>query len=204
MPTLYYVHDPMCSWCWGFRPVWQEVQEALKGSIKIEYVLGGLAVDSELPMPADMQETISNTWKRIQRDIPGIEFNFNFWTKCEPRRSTYPSCRAVIAAGLQGEKYSILMLTAIQQAYYLQAKNPSDSTVLVSLSKDLSLDTERFEKDLLSDNCNHLLNQQLQLAAQLGVNSFPSLVLSCNESNTMIHIDYNKSETIISSILALN
>ncbi|MFT6977114.1 MAG: putative protein-disulfide isomerase, partial [Shewanella psychromarinicola] len=20
--TLYYVHDPMCSWCWGYRPTW--------------------------------------------------------------------------------------------------------------------------------------------------------------------------------------
>ncbi len=95
------------------------------------------------------------------------------------------------------------MLTAIQQAYYLQAKNPSEISVLVSIAKNLSLDTKQFEMDLLSNNCNHLLNQQLQLAAQLGVNNFPSLALRCNESNTMIHIDYNKSETIISSILAL-
>ena len=42
--TLYYVHDPMCSWCWGFAPVWQEVRERLTDSpVQVKYLLGGLA-----------------------------------------------------------------------------------------------------------------------------------------------------------------
>ena len=29
MKTLYYVADPMCSWCWGFQPVLEKVKEAV-------------------------------------------------------------------------------------------------------------------------------------------------------------------------------
>ena len=39
-----------------------------------------------------------SNWKRIQEVIPGTKFNYDFWTLCEPKRSTYPSCRAVICA----------------------------------------------------------------------------------------------------------
>ena len=71
--VLYYVHDPMCSWCWGFRPVWQEVQQALNGKIEIRYLLGGLAPDNLEPMSEDMQINIRSNWQRIQKEIPGRE-----------------------------------------------------------------------------------------------------------------------------------
>ncbi len=204
LATLYYVHDPMCSWCWGFRPVWQQVQSTLKDKVGIQYILGGLAADSDLAMPAEMQANIKDTWAHIQKDIPGTAFNFDFWTQNQPRRSTYPSCRAVIAATLQGrEPAGESMLLAIQQAYYLQAKNPSDSDILLQLALDCGLDSERFAADLFSEKCEQLLQQDLQLAKQLGVHSFPSLVLACNGSNALIPIDYTKSETIVSSVMAL-
>lgn len=199
--TLYYVHDPMCSWCWGFRPVWKQVQQALAGRVNIRYVLGGLAPDNDQPMPADMQANIRDTWTSIQREIPGTQFNFDFWTKCRPRRSTYPACRAILAARLQGENYDTEMLLAIQQAYYLQARNPSDIPVLTDLAAQIGLDSERFANDLSSGTCEQMLQQELALTHKLGVTSFPSLVLNCGDSNTLISIDYTSGETIVSSIL---
>ncbi len=201
--TLYYVHDPMCSWCWGFRPIWQEVQSALTGKLTVRYLLGGLAADNAMPMPADMQANIKDTWAHIQKEIPGTVFNFDFWTQNQPRRSTYPSCRAVIAAGLQGQPQAAdNMLLAIQQAYYMQARNPSDSDVLIQLAMDSGLDAAQFKTDLVSSKCEQLLQQDLQMANKLGVRSFPGLVLTCNGSNALISIDYTNSETIVSSILA--
>ena len=85
---LYYVHDPMCSWCWGFRPTWTEIKANLPEAVEIKYLLGGLAPDSDEPMPESMQSDIAGYWKIIQQRIPGTQFNFDFWDKCEPRRST--------------------------------------------------------------------------------------------------------------------
>ncbi len=94
------------------------------------------------------------------------------------------------------------MLSDIQQAYYLQAKNPSDTAILVELSQALGLDVERFKADLVSSDCEQLLKQELTLARKLGINSFPSLILDYNGSNDLICIDYTKSATIVSSVLA--
>lgn len=59
-PILYYVYDPMCSWCWGYAPTWHKLKAALEGSgVMVKYQLGGLAADSNEPMPLEMQDFYS-------------------------------------------------------------------------------------------------------------------------------------------------
>ena len=183
--------------------MWIQVQAALKNQLTIQTVLGGLAPDTSQVMTESMQRNIQSNWRRIQQEIPSTEFNYDFWRDCEPRRSTYPACRAVLAAAMQSAHYKKVMLLAIQQAYYLHAKNPSDDSVLIQLALENGLDEKRFETDLDSDKCNDLLKEELQLTARLNVSSFPNLVLSYNSINTEIQIDYNNSETIISNVLSL-
>ena len=128
----------MCSWCWGFRPVWGAIREAVENNklntfsenIDLRYVLGGLAPDSDEPMPQQMRQYIQSAWQQIQAHIHGTEFNFDYWVKCQPRRSTYPSCREVLAAKKQGQHYEAVMIDGIQRAYYLEVKNPSDVETL--------------------------------------------------------------------------
>ncbi len=123
--TLYYVHDPMCSWCYAFGPVLAQLQQQLPDSVKLERLLGGLAPDTDTPMEQPMRERLEATWQRIEKSVPGTTFNFDFWRNCTPYRTTYNSCRAVIAAMQQGAEYDAKMTSAIQRAYYQQARNPS-------------------------------------------------------------------------------
>lgn len=207
MSTLYYIHDPMCSWCWGFRKVSDEVFAAVKDQVKIEYIVGGLAPDSDTLMPVEMQQSIRSNWQRIQQEIPGTEFNYDFWTKCQPRRSTYPACRAIIAAGMQADitkqkEHESAMLLAIQQAYYLHAENPSDLTTLCHLAENMKLDAKRFLADMQSESCQQRLKQQLNFCREMGVYSFPSLLIKRPEAEaSLLQIDYNDSQKVIDQIL---
>lgn len=199
---LYYIHDPMCSWCWGFKNTWQQVQNQLPENIIVQYVLGGLAPDNEQPMPDEMQTNIRDTWRSIQNEIPGIEFNFDFWTQCKPRRSTYLSCRAVIAARNQMGNSDQKMLLAIQQAYYLRAMNPSDQSTLITLAEEIGLDIKTFITDLTSDVTNLKLEKEFRLRDKLNAHSFPSLVLYKNHTFSHIDIDYIHPENILNQIKA--
>ena len=198
--TLIYVHDPMCSWCWSFRPVWQSVKKELSDDIEIQYLLGGLAPDSQALMPKDMQQSIRNTWQRIQQEVPGTEFNYAFWEKCQPRRSTYPACRAIIACRMQQPSLEKTMLLAIQHAYYLNAQNPSDEKVLVNLAEQIGLDAKQFAVDIRSEDCQNDLLQEIKHCRDIGVSSFPGLVLKKGESYTLLDLDYNSSKTILDQI----
>ncbi len=99
--TLYYIADPMCSWCWGFHPVLQKVRGALPEDIQLVYVMGGLAKDSDEPMPDDIRAYVQNAWREVGVRT-GARFNWDFWMRCSPVRSTYPACRGVLSAGKGG------------------------------------------------------------------------------------------------------
>lgn len=198
--TLFYIHDPMCSWCWGFSQSLSELLTKLPADIKVKRLLGGLAPDTDSAMPQSMQEQIKNNWARIEDTIPEVKFNFDFWSETTPRRSTYPDCRAVIAARLQNEKFDTLMTKAIQNAYYQQARNPSNDSTLIELASELNLILEDFIQDLNSIEIKNRLMFEINLSRELFAESYPSLVLKVNDDIFSIAVEYNDSQLMLNSI----
>ncbi|HED12416.1 MAG TPA: DsbA family protein [Gammaproteobacteria bacterium] len=199
--TLYYAHDPMCSWCWGFRPAWEKLQALLPDTIQVVKLLGGLAPDSEQPMPQSMQQYLQQTWLQIEQRIPGTRFNHAFWQQCQPRRSTYPACRAVLTAALWHRADA--MTEAIQHAYYLEAKNPSDEATLVGLAKSLAIDPVAFTERLSSEQIRIELARQLDCCQELGVRGFPSLVLQQGSKKLPVSIHYTDPQAMLEQCTVL-
>jgi len=199
---LYYLHDPMCSWCWGFKPTWDIVTKQLRGKIKINFLLGGLARDSDEDMPLQTRDYVQSNWRRIEEKIPGTKFNYDFWSKCKPRRSTYPACRAVISARIQNPDCESSMISAIQKCYYLDAQNPSDEDVLVRLALELGLDAEKFRFDLSSEIVNKTLLAEISLAKSLEMRRMPSLSLQTARGLKEISIDYLDADYIVEQIIS--
>ena len=186
--TFYYVHDPMCSWCWAHRPQWELFEETLNTlNVLVQYVVGGLAPDSDVPMPESQKTTVSGYWRNIEQ-LLGTQFNYDFWKLNTPRRSTYPACRAVIAAAWQGAETA--MIKALQHAYYLRALNPSDQSTHLLLAQELNLDVEKFGRDLNSDALEKAFVEQLEFAHSLPIQGFPSMVLLHENQLHNIVLDY--------------
>lgn len=191
----------MCSWCWAFKPTWDKVKEALLGQVDVTYLLGGLAPDSNEPISIETREYVKGNWKRIQEMIPDTRFNYDFWTSCKPKRSTYPACRAVICAKQQHPDFENLMIYGIQKSYYLEAQNPSNNDVLINIAENLRLDTEKFKLDLNSPQVNEILLDEIRLSKSMDINSMPSLVLQINSTLKVIDIDYLDANYIVKQII---
>lgn len=200
-PVLYYIHDPMCSWCWGFSRTLNELLTNLPNDIEVQRLLGGLAADTDLAMPVTMQEHIKSNWKQIESSISGVKFNFDFWNNNIARRSTYPACRAVISARQQGEKYDVQMTKAIQYAYYQEARNPSDNSTLIEIAEEIGLAIPAFEYDINSKRIQDELMREINLSRELYAESFPNLVLKTSKEIYTINLNYNNSEPMITSII---
>lgn len=198
-PSLFYVYDPMCSWCWGYRRTWQLLQENLAPVLPINTIVGGLAEDSDLPMPAAMQTFLQQTWHKISSEL-GAKFNLDFWSQCQPKRSTYPSCRAVIFAR-KYQKEQIMCL-AIQEAYYLQAKNPSEISTLTEIAASVGLDADLFAQQINSEALKQQLAEEISMARHMPIQGFPSLVLVVNGQFFPIPLDYKNWRTSYDVILA--
>ena len=201
--TLYYIYDPMCSWCYAFDKTFDEIKNNLSKQIEIIYIPGGLASHNDDEMPKDMQIKIQNIWYEIENHTK-TKFNHNFWKNNIPKRSTYLSCQATIAARLQNKEE--LMIKEIQKAYYLDALNPSNEDTLVHSAFEINLDIKKFKKDLYSPEVLQLFREDLDLRAKLKVNSFPSLVLKYKKETYPIQIQFNEAIKMLENIenLAFN
>lgn len=191
--TLYYVYDPMCSWCWGYQPTWLKLRAQLeRQAISVSYQLGGLAPDSSELMPTQMQRHLQQTWHKIHAQL-GTAFNFDFWTDCQPRRSTYPACRAALIARDAGLEQA--MVDGIQAAYYLQARNPSNLDTLITIATAIGLDANAFAEEMVDETLNQRLLTEINQVRELPVQGFPSLVLTPvdeqqRETAVPIRLDY--------------
>ena len=199
-PVLYYLYDPMCSWCWGFKPVWEQVRERLQGELDIVYVVGGLASETHTPMPDDMRTYLQQAWRKVTEHT-GVSFNHDFWNLNTPKRSTYPACKAVLVARQSG--LELEMYAAIQQLYYLKAGNPSEYENLYQLAEELGLEQQRFIEQIHSDEIDTLLQQEIMLTEQLGAQGFPSLVLQHEGTIRFIEHSYTDVEQNLREIRSL-
>jgi putative protein-disulfide isomerase len=167
--------------------VWDKLETELAEVVAVKSIVGGLAPDSNEPMPEQQRQAIAGHWHRIQ-ELLGAEFNHSFWQRNTPRRSTYPACRAVIAARWQNAERA--MIHALQEAYYLRALNPSDLATLLQLADELSLDTKLLESDIKSEKLQIEFAEELAFAHSLPIQGFPSMVLLHNGNAHSIILDY--------------
>jgi len=195
--TLFYIHDPMCSWCYAFEKSFCALQNILPESIQVIKLVGGLAPDSTETMPVELQKNIQQTWHRIGQTVPNIQFNYDFWIMNTPIRSTYPACRGVLAAKKQGADFEDKMINAIQTAYYQKAKNPSLQSTLLECATEIELDVSKFENDLTSSEIEAQLQNEINITRSFGVTSYPSLRLVHNGRISSIAVDYLDPETML-------
>ncbi|MDP2521529.1 DsbA family protein [Neptunomonas phycophila] len=193
--TLFYIMDPMCSWCYGFHPSINAIREKWP-QLDIQYITGGLAPDSDEPMPIEMQNHLRSVWQQIEART-GVSFNTEFWDTCAPRRSTYPACRAVNIAAQLLDNGAALMTQAIQQAYYQDAKNPSDNSTLIALAVSIGVNKEDFSAALTSQEAQRTLEENIEFAHALGAQGFPALRYEDKGQYYRVSDGYAAPETII-------
>ena len=198
--SLYYIYDPMCSWCWGFKPVWDRVKATLSDRLEIVYVLGGLAPETDTPMPQAMRDQLQQTWRRIG-DVCGVEFNFDFWTQNTPRRSTYPACKAALVAREYGKELAIY--ARIQRFYYLEAGNPSLYENLYDLAEELGIPRQTFIERIHSPDLERQFFEERLLAERLGAQGYPSVVLKVGSRLHVIEHSYTDAGENIRQIETL-
>jgi putative protein-disulfide isomerase len=82
------------------------------------------------------------------------------------------------------------MFDAIQHAYYLEARNPSDENVLADVAQQLQIPRAEFLAELSAPETQRKLEEDFALRRRLDANSFPSIGIIQSGQPTLLHSGY--------------
>ena len=169
--------DPMCSWCWGFAPVVEDLRNSLSESYRFSLVMGGLRTKGEMLWDEMFKEYLKDHWRLVSQRT-GQPFSDRLFEKEHFEYDTYPACKAVISVReLFGTDKAFAYLHTIQEAFYTRTEDITDLDILSDLLHTLHLDRTIFRAFFESGRAQLLMEHDFAKARSMGANAFPSLVL---------------------------
>ncbi|MDE2295003.1 MAG: DsbA family protein [Gammaproteobacteria bacterium] len=174
-PHLVYFADPMCSWCWGFSPVLDAIDQRFGARLPVHLVLGGLRPGNRTPMGSPERDEIRRHWEHVH-EASGQPFDFSFFERPAFVYDTEPASRAVVVMRRRAMTDGLAGLRRLQRAFYAENRDVTDPQTLCALAGELGFDVERFRADLDSDDAVRETRSDFDTAQRVGIRGFPTLI----------------------------
>lgn len=193
--TLWYVADPMCSWCWGFSPVIEAIRHEYSDHLKIELIVGGLRPGTTAPLTSEKRAEILHHWHNVHQ-VTGQPFKFEGALPEEFIYDTEPACRGVVSASIIDPSCTFPYLAAIQRAFYVEQANVTQADVLTQLAADLGISAEQFSQVFASAAAKRHTQDHFRQAIQWGVRGFPSIIVQDEKGHRFLASGYCSLDTL--------
>lgn len=174
-PHLIYFSDPMCSWCYGFSPVVEDVRKAFGRALPIRVIMGGLRLGTDKPMTAEARREVANHWAHVH-EASGLPFDPAAMAREGFVYDTDPAARAVVVVRREGEEAALDYLARAQRAFYAEARDVTSGEVLADLAGEAGLDRENFLQQWASEEAKAETWRDYATSQRAGVTGFPTLV----------------------------
>jgi putative protein-disulfide isomerase len=178
-PHLIYFSDPMCSWCYGFSPVIEDIRRTFGRALPVRVVMGGLRPGTETPMTEEAKLEIADHWTHVH-EATGLPFNGAGMSRPGFVYDTDPAARAVVAARRDGEEMAASFLARAQRAFYAEGRDVTSGEVLADLAEDLGLDRVSFLETWAASETKEETWRDYAISQRAGVTGFPTLVAGPN------------------------
>lgn len=198
---LIYVGDPMCSWCYGFETQLSQITNELKGEVSLELVNGGLRPYYDATM-LSMKDFLSQHWLEVH-EATGQEFSYGILDRADLAYDTEPPARAAVCVRKLAPAQEMTFFKAIQRAFYLENKNMNLKESYHGILSDLGIDLTSFDELFSSQEMKELVKRDFQRAQDLGVRSFPTLLLRKGEEVHLIAQGYVEAGKAIQQVRGL-
>ncbi len=179
-PRLIYFADPMCSWCYGFSPVIQQIRETFGRALPIQVVMGGLRPGTDTPSTDTAKAELKTHWGHVH-EATGLPFDGAVLDREGFLYDTDPAARAVVRVRREDGEKAVTFLRRLHHAFYAENQNVTDPQVLATLAAEFGVEREAFLADFDTDDLKHETWNDYATAQRAGVTGFPTLVGGPNE-----------------------
>jgi putative protein-disulfide isomerase len=189
----------MCSWCWGFSPVWEKIRKQYETQASFQLMLGGLRPGNTERFDESRRAYILQHWHAVH-ERTGQPFNFDFRMGPTFTYDTEPASRATVVTRqlVPGKEWDFLR--SVQEAFYVQNADITKTEILEEIAMTLGMETLQFRQVFHDSQTKQFVWDEFDQARQLGVDGFPALLGRHGQSVSTLMHGYQYFETLVSSI----
>ena len=200
MKKLLYFADPMCSWCWGFQPVMDEIVDHMGDDAELQIFVGGLRPFTDHPMSEQDKASVRDHWDHVA-EASGQPFDYAMFERDGFVYDTEPACRAIVAARYIDPAAAHPMLNRLHRAFYAENLDVTDPGVLIEIATEIGLPGGDFEIAYGSDEAKQATLGEFQYAQRSHITGFPTLVgITEGETPVMLTMGFQPWEGIAPAI----
>lgn len=201
-PTLIYVYDPLCGWCYGFHPVMEKILKRFGDRISIEIKVGGLAVGERAQTIKEGFGYIKDGLKQVEKST-GVEFGRNFKLLAEEGSYMYdsmPPCRAQKTMNELAAHQALSFAGTLQNAIFRDGKNLNNWPTYEELISRYDVNHEEFKTLFDSDKLKNDLIEEFTWCRNHGATGFPTLLIRIGDETSLMARGYRPYDTVESHL----
>lgn len=196
---LIYVADPMCSWCWGFAPVVEKIDDSF--AIPLRTIVGGLRPGDRAEPIDRIRPMLAHHWGQVAA-ASGQPFDLEGLDRTDWMYDTLVPDTAVVTMRSMAPDVTLRFLTTLQRAFYSERIDITDPDTHANLISDFPVDPDAFVEAIRSPEMLAATERDFQEAQWLGVTGFPTLLLRDGATTVPLSLGYAPFERVAERINA--
>lgn len=198
-PTLIYVFDPLCGWCYGFSPVISKIASTYKDVLSIETVCGGMITDDQIG-PIKQKAPFLKKATALVTQHTGAEFSRYFidtvmLDSSRIMTSVQPSIAIMICKEMKPESL-LSFIEELHKYIYIIGIDMTKEESYLPIAKQFGMPEKEFLLKMINKKYKESAIKEFRQAEQLGIQSFPALLLHKDGKNTIIANGYKSFQEI--------
>jgi predicted DsbA family dithiol-disulfide isomerase len=185
-----YYTDMLCVWAWVAQPRLKELQNQWGQQLTVRHRYVDIFGDSHTKIPAawgeqDGFERFSEHVIRAAADFDQSAVNPGVWSSVRPRSSLQAHLLLKSVALVVGEAAVDAMALRIRRAFFSEARDISELSLLLELAAEMGLDTAPLQGALRDGSALAALSDDQRSASGMGVRGSPTWVI--NEGRQILY-----------------
>ncbi len=201
-PTLIYVYDPLCGWCYGFHPIMEKLAKRFDQRLNIEVKTGGLAVGDRAQTISEGYGYIKDSLGQVEKTT-GIKFGQNFKLLVEKGRYLYnsiPPCLAQLAMNKLSPENALRFAGDLHLTLFKEGKSLNDWETYDKLLNDYEVDKKSFKKQWESEELKKQMLEEFDWCKKAGATGFPTLLLKIGDEMSIMTRGYRPYDVLESHL----
>jgi len=178
-PTIFYIYDPLCGWCYGFSPVIKQFHEQHRENYNFQVLSGGMVTGSRVGPVSQVASYIKDAYKQVEEKT-GVKFGQGFLEDLMETNEIFtslPGAQAMALMRSQMPEKQIQFAGRIQEAIYDEGLPPAEWMTYGKCAADFGLKEDEFAEKMQHPKLVELANEEFNVVQQWGIQGFPTVVV---------------------------